>query len=126
MPSRRFSIPDTLYWRLVALGAPLKLDPPELIAMWADEAEGQGAMPPRQAEKPTAKMLPIAEKHPAKMPRTPPDKQRPNLSECPDELARIREMYLGKRSFGQIAKETDRPKSTIRHAIAAMKKRGEL
>lgn len=60
-----------------------------------------------------------------KTPHMPHDSRRPNLADSPNELAKIRELH-DRLSVGQIAKEIDRPKSTVALAIKRMKEAGEL
>ena len=63
--------------------------------------------------------------HDDKLPNMPHDSRRHNLANSPEELARIRELH-DRLSVGQIAKEIDRPKSTVGLAIKRMREKGEL
>lgn len=111
MKSYRLSLPASLYWRLARLAANQELKPIDLVTTWIQDAEGHRD---QMSEKPSNLKATL-----------PHDTKRPNLSDSPSELARIRELH-GQLSISQIGKEIDRPKSTVKDAIERMKKRGEL
>lgn len=101
MKSNRLSLKSNLYWQLVRLAADQELKPVDLIARWI--AEHRDGLAVRQTNPP------------GKLPAI----SRPHLADCPAELDRIRALH-GTLSIGQIAKEIDRPKSTVSLAAKRM------
>lgn len=108
MKSYRLSLPSSTYWQLVRLAADQELKPVDLLTTWIQDAWDHRDEQPRKPDIQQAKTPPV-----------PHAIKRPHLADCPAELDRIRELY-GKLSIGQIAKEIDRPKSTVSLAIKRM------
>lgn len=108
MKSYRLSISAKSYAKLAYLAANQEIRPSALMESWIQDAWDHRE---ELARKPDIQQ--------AKTPPVPHATSRPHLADCPAELDRIRELY-GKLSIGQIAKELDRPKSTVSLAIKRM------
>ena len=108
MKSYRLSLPSSTYWQLVRLAADQELKPVDLLTIWIQEAWDHRDEQPR---KPDIQRT--------ETPHVPHAIKRSHLADCPAELDRIRALH-GTLSIGQIAKELDRPKSTVSLAVKRM------
>ena len=110
----RISLSSQSYARLTYLAASQEIKPNSLLEHWInDQWEHRDNKPEIQPIQSDNK------------PHMPHDSKRPNLADSPEELARIKDLH-DRLSVGQIAREIDRPKSTVALAIKRMREKGEL
>ena len=105
MKSYRPPIAPKTYALLVHMAAEMEIRPSELLDRMI-----------REAWLHRDENVISSDNRPGNLPDLPHAIKRPNLADCPEELDRIKQLY-GKASISQIAREVNRPKTTVADAI---------